>query len=154
MDFRLAFDNSTGTADLVLTANGDLAIDDGLETAILISLGSDAMARADDEIPDNTADRRGWWADFITDAGVLRDETGSRLWLLDRADITPDTLRLAEQYAAESLAWLVEDGVAESVAVEARGMGRNGIGLGVLLNRGTARESRFDYLWNNEGLPG
>jgi phage gp46-like protein len=152
MDFALVFDNATGLMDLALTPAGDFAADAGLETSILLSLCCDAMARADDAIPDGTADRRGWWADFPAAVGDLRDETGSRLWLLSREVITPDVLGRAEQYAADALAWLVADGVAESVGVAAQEVQRGVIGLAVLLNRGTARESRFNLLWTQEGL--
>jgi phage gp46-like protein len=152
MDFTLVFDNATGLMDLALTPAGDFAAEAGLRTAVLLSLCCDATARVDDAIPDATTDRRGWWADFTTQAGALRDETGSRLWLLNREVITPDVLDRAQHYAADALAWMVADGVAESVAVQATEVQRGVIGLGVLLNRGTARESRFDVLWQQEGL--
>ena len=89
----------------------DLALEDGLATAVILSLFLDARARADDALPDGGTDRRGFWADTVAPA-VERDRTGSRLWLLSREKTLPEVLRRAHDYAAEALRWLVEDGVA------------------------------------------
>ena len=37
---------------------------------------------------------------------------GSRLWLLARAKLTPETIELARSSIAESLAWMLELGIA------------------------------------------
>ena len=150
-DFKLDFDNGAGAADLALTSTGDFAPEAGLETAIIISLGTDAMARDDDELPDGTDDRRGWWGDLAEQPGGPRDETGSRLWLLDRAVMTQETLRRAEQYAADALAWLVTDGVAERVDVTASEIQPGAIGLAILINAGTARAGHYNFIWRGIG---
>lgn len=103
----------------------DLLAERDLETAVLLSLLCDARARDDDVLPDGGTDRRGWWADSAAPE-VEGDRTGSRLWLLSREKILPETLRRARDYAEEALAWLVEDGAAESVRVEAS-MPRRGL---------------------------
>lgn len=94
-----------------------LAEDDGLQTAVIISLFTDRRARADDALPGAEDDRRGWWADAYPE--VAGDEIGSRLWLLARAKQTDETLNRARDYALEALQWLVEDGVASTVNVTA-----------------------------------
>src|SRR5579859_1817812 len=99
--------------------NGDLAIDDGLDTAVAISLWSDRLANADDEIPDGSADRRGWWGDAylpVLSTGQP-DRIGSRLWLLARALQTLETQQHAQAYVREALQWMVDDGVVASVTV-------------------------------------
>jgi phage gp46-like protein len=83
-----------------------LATDRDLETAVILSLFTDASAREDDVIPDLTDDRRGWWGNWESPE-VL--ELGSRLWLLSREKSTEETRRRAEEYAAEALAWLLQD---------------------------------------------
>ena len=118
MDFALAWNNATDRGDLVV-AGGDLAMDGGLATAVTISLATDALAAADDAIPDNTTNRRGWWGDLPID-DARPDRIGSRLWLLRRAKATPATQRLAEQYIREALAWMIEDGVAGRIDVVTR----------------------------------
>lgn len=50
---------------------------------------------------------------------IAGDRIGSRLWLLKREKQLPETLRRAEDYAREALAWLVTDGLAASVTVAA-----------------------------------
>jgi hypothetical protein len=73
--------------DLAPNADGsDLQRDPGLGTALLLCLFLDARAQPGDEIPDGGSDRRGWWADTLEEGG---QPWGSRLWLLDRAKITP-----------------------------------------------------------------
>lgn len=91
--------------------------DEGLETAVIISLFTDARADEGEELPDGGDDRRGWFGDAVPVKDG--DKIGSKLWLLSRSKLTPDVLARAQQYAQEALDWLVEDQVAESVAVTA-----------------------------------
>lgn len=144
-DLALIWDADLMTGDLAM-AGADLATDDGLRTAVLISLFTDARAQADDVLPAETDDRRGWWGDFAPE--VEGDRIGSRLWLLVREKRTPDLLVRAREYAEEALAWLVEDGVAAAVAVEAMLYGSAGVALGVTITRpGGPARSRFDFVW-------
>jgi len=115
-DLALTWDETRGAADAGVSEN-DLAPDAGLETAVLLSLFVDRRADAADILPDEEADRRGWWADaFPTVAG---DAIGSRLWLLAREKQTATLLPRLEGYAREALQWLLDDGVAERVDVAA-----------------------------------
>lgn len=136
-------------ADLSLE-NLSLVQDDTLKTAVVLSLFIDRRAEADDELPDNTGNRRGWWADTYAD--VLDDRIGSRLWLLSREKQLPSVLARAKEYAEEALAWLVEDGVAESVTVETWWVRMGVMGLLVKIFRpdAPAIDYKFDYLW--EGI--
>lgn len=151
-DIALLWDQALGGCDLGLQ-DGQLLTDDGLDTAILISLFTDARARPDDAIP-NGDDPRGWWGDAFAAAG---DETGSRLWLLSREKQTAQTLERARTYARESLSWLIADGVATSVeiTVEAQktGSGTNDrLAIGVEITRPTGpARSRYDYIWDQTG---
>lgn len=116
------------TPDLALTEGGALARDDGLRTAVLLSLFCDARAAPDDPVPDPlNPDRRGWIGDVL--APVDGDRWGSRLWLLAREKQTEATRRRAELYAREALAWLVEDGLAARVEVEAAWAAPQRLGL-------------------------
>src|SRR5688572_23031344 len=94
---------------------GDFKADEGLETAVLISLLTDRRCEPE-ELPDPETDRRGWWGDLFAD--VEADQIGSKLWLLDRTKQSQETLNAAQEYAEDSLEWLLEDGVAASVTVE------------------------------------
>lgn len=85
-----------------------------------IALLSDRQAEPGDLIPDGTTDRRGWWADAFDGGG---DRFGSRLWLLAAGKLTNETAKLAQDYAAEALEVLVEDGVCARVEAEAERQG-------------------------------
>ena len=124
------------TLDLVLEG-GDLRTEDGLTTAVLVSLFSDALAAADDELPDLGTDRRGWWA-----AEVLEEDRsagfGSLLWLLERSKLRNETLVQAEAHARAALAWLVEEGIAERIEATASRLDGQTLFLEVHLFRGRA----------------
>lgn len=94
-------------ADWSITA-GALASGNDFWTAVIISLFTDRVAREDDPYEDN--DRRGWWGDSTDD-----NQMGSRLWLLRREKLTRDVAVRSEEYAAEALKWLVDDGVVDAV---------------------------------------
>jgi phage gp46-like protein len=109
-------DPTTFHGDWLMDPPG-LATDRDLETAVILSLFTDASARPSDVIPDLTDDRRGWWGNWESPELL---ELGSRLWLLAREKSTEDTRQRAEDYAAEALDWLLTDGVAARVDVEAQ----------------------------------
>ena len=124
-----------------------LAEDNGLETAVILSLFTDRQADPDDVLPDNSTDRRGWWADAYP--SVDGDLIGSRLWLLSREKQLPEVLSRAKEYAEEALSWMIEDGVADSVVAIAEKAGAELLGLTVQINRptGTPARFRFDLFW-------
>lgn len=143
-DLSLSWIDTLFAADLSIEG-GDLATDDGLRTALIISLFSDSRARADDVL-EAGADPRGWWGDSLAEPG---DETGSRLWLLAREKRTAEVRRRARSYAQEATAWLVKDRVASAVEIEAEFVGDAALGLKVSVVRpdGVARE-QFDFIWS------
>lgn len=140
-DLRLIWDVASGAADLTV-AGADLDSDDGLGTAVIISLFTDRRV-ADDELPAGESWRRGYWGDSLNDEPG--DETGSKLWLLGRAKQTPAVLVRAEEYAQEALAWLVDDGIARAVAVVAAWIARGVLSLCVTIDmrEGGTREFQF-----------
>jgi phage gp46-like protein len=136
-DIALAFDADRSGFDLVLAGDGaayDLQGDDGLLTAVVVSLFTDARAGADDPLPDERAgvpsDRRGWWGDPVPDEDG-RDSMGSLLWLLWREKETPEVVARAERYAQEALRWLTRDGHVAELHVAAYRVGPSYLGLDV-----------------------
>ncbi len=113
-DFALIWNLKTGSADLRVTAN-DLEKDEGIETAIMLSLFIDRRAEDTDILPEGETDRRGWWADAFP--VVEGDKIGSRLWLLKRSKQTPDVLDRADEYVRESLQWMIEDKVTDKIEI-------------------------------------
>lgn len=121
-----------------------LASGKDLETAVIISLFSDRRAQPDDVV--DGEDRGGWWGDTLAD--VQGDRIGSRLWLLRREKQTNETLTRAREYCEEALRWLLEDGVASVVTVDAEWirMGVMGIGVEIVRPQGPARFT-FELPW-------
>jgi phage gp46-like protein len=91
--------------------DNDLKNDEGIWTAVTISLLTDARADSDDQLPPG-AQNRGFFGDVLLGVSL-----GSKLWLLERAKLTRDTLNLAREYAYESLIWMIEEGAADDVIV-------------------------------------
>lgn len=134
--------------DLVV-ADGDLALDKGLNTAVLISLFTDRRAEEGDDLPDPQGDRRGWWGDGLNGG---HDLIGSRLWLLTRRKVTPETRRLYEEYTREALAWLVDDGVAASLDVSAAWVAADRLEVSVAITRPDGRRHKYAYAWDAQAL--
>ena len=117
-DAALHWDDAVYAGDVGLSG-ADLVREEGLRTAVIVSLFSDRRAEPGD-IPEGE-DPRGWWGDAIAEDD---DRIGSRLWLLGRSKQTPDVPVRAEEYAREALAWFVEDGIADRVDVSAEWAGQ------------------------------
>lgn len=113
MDIGLYWNDTESRADFSVLAD-DLALDEGLETAVIISLFVDERVDPS-EIPEGE-DPRGYWGDLFPEE--QNDITGSKLWLLDRSKATQDKRLAAKGWAERALKWMVDDGVASSVEVE------------------------------------
>lgn len=143
-------------AAMVMTENGgallvsgfDLGRDDGLETAVIISLFTDRRASPEQiptELPQD--DLRGYWGDIIN--ATPSDQTGSLLWLLAREKQLPQVLGRAQQYCREALAWMVEDLIATRVEVTAQFIARGWMLIAIDIFRPTGSPVRyqFNYEW-------
>jgi phage gp46-like protein len=143
-------------AAMVMTENGgelvlsgfDLARDDGLETAVIISLFTDRRASAEQipvELPQD--DLRGYWGDISN--ATTSNQAGSLLWLLAREKQLPQVLARAQQYCREALAWMVEDLVATRVEVVAEFVAQGWMLILVDIFRptGSPVRYRFNYEW-------
>lgn len=131
-------------------SNGDLVVDDGLETAVLMSLFTDRRAEDDDELPDpNSTDKRGWWGDLVSD--INNDKIGSRQWLLERSKTIDEVLENIKLYAEEALQWMIDDDVVANIEIESE---RNGDKLYykviIYKSDGEIVKMKFDSLWKNQ----
>jgi phage gp46-like protein len=144
-DIRTFFFDFSHGADWLL-AERALAGDDGLDTAVILSLFTDARARAGDVTP-APDDLRGWWGDaYATPAG---DNIGSRLWLLTRRKQLPAVLNEARSYAEEALRWMLRDRIASRIEVLASIPRAEVLGLEISISRphGQPVRYRFETLW-------
>lgn len=126
----------------ILLNGADLARDDGLETAVIISLFTDRRATPE-QMPAGQDDRRGYWGDLSA------DQTGSLLWLLSREKQLPQILSRAEQYCREALAWLVDDKIAARVECSAAYVAPGWMALAIDVYRpnGDRITYRHNYEW-------
>lgn len=136
IDFALIIDSGTRRADLSLGEDGDLALDLTPVTAMLMSIGLDRRARADDPLPSGVtelnqpaslSERRGWPGDALD---AQRRRAGSRLWLLERAKRTEITRLAAEHYLTEALGW-AGDELSEPAEIEVAWVGEEALGFRV-----------------------
>ncbi|MDI9240731.1 phage GP46 family protein [Lysobacter sp. LF1] len=145
-DIALRFE-SARSGDLAMDGR-DLARDDGLETAALLSLFTDRRATVE-QLPTgfDLRDLRGWWGDSV--AEVTGDQFGSLLWTLAREKQTTETLAKARGYVEQALAWMVEDRVTGQVSVATQYVARGVMRIDVEIERpqGVRIQYRFDYEW-------
>ena len=138
-DLKIKWDDLYGTGDIVFTG-GDLERDEELTTAVLMSIYTDQR----DDDSEFLDDRRGWWGDLTTDA----DEIGSKVWRLQREKITQENLTSLKQYLEDCLAWMVEDGVANSVEAEVERADINKVYARIVISKGENElVIKFTDLW-------
>jgi len=144
-DIKIIWNNDLLEGDFELDY-GDLVRDEGLTTAVLISLFTDARADEDDEI-DNKEDKRGWWAN-----NIFNRNFGSKIWQLERAKTTNETIERLKQYIKECLQWMIDDEVVKKidVFVERSGIkGNDRLLFEIILYQtdGNTIALKFDDLW-------
>lgn len=118
--------------------------DQAWSRAAVISLLTWRRAGPDDRLDDG--ERYGWWGDSFP--SQANDRIGSWLWLLRRRTLDADTVRDAEAFARESLAWMIEDGRVTSVTVTtARGVNRLELRVVLTLRDGRTIDIELEDIW-------
>jgi len=150
-DIKIVFDSGTLEGD-IFYEYGDLTREEGLYSAVLISLYTDRRASVNDVI-DNPVDKKGWWGDLVPDAG---DRIGSKLWQYSRSKTTQEVLINVKKIIKECLQWMIDDGVAKKIEVSTEKFGTPGnyrLGAEIKIYRRKEDESlniKFDDLWEAE----
>ncbi len=137
--------NTLGYYDMSFNAAGDIDTAEALDTAILMSILTEARA-VPSEVPESNR-RRGWIGNESTQ-GV---EMGSKMWLFEQARVTGSNLADLGVIINNGLKWMVEDNIA--VATAANAFFRDGkVQVEIVLNRAASPvERRFFELWNATG---
>ena len=117
----------------------DVTGDSGLDTAVYISLFTDA--RQDDASATDMSDLRGWWGDEF---GAI----GSNLWQLTRGKLTDEALAQAQVWAQDALQWMVTDGVVASVTASVTRIGLYAISIVIQIQEPSTASSTFRYALN------
>lgn len=146
-DKRQGFDLSLSSAP----AWGQLELEDGFRSQVVLSVLTDRLAEPSDEIPDsgNPAfpERRGYWGDFLSPLGP-DDRYGSRLWLLEGQALNDETRARARSYVLEGLAWLEAEGIGV-VTVETRIPSRGVLEIFITVTDATTNaERRYSLQWD------
>jgi phage gp46-like protein len=142
------------TNDWRLLDDGRLDERYALASAVMVALGTDALADRDDVLPDFSGDRAGWWGDLepdIWDSWPI----GSKLWLLRRDKITDPgsqrgaTITKVERYAREALQPFLDRRIVSRIDVKAARVGLERIDVQITLYRGErdVLDMRYQVLW-------
>lgn len=147
------------TMDWLLRSTLELDEREELATAARVALGTDALADANDILPDpDSTDRRGWWGDFEADEIWGGWPIGCKNWLLARAKITDtpayegSTVDRARRYTAEALQPFIDQDIGSRLDVVATRVGLERIEVKAVIYRGPVTEIdlRYQILWNEE----
>jgi phage gp46-like protein len=130
--------DDAGNGDCVFIPGG-VACDFGLQTAVYISLFTDA-----EDTEGRTTQRGGWWDDAIDSYGSL----GSRLWTLGREKMTADICARAQKYCEEALQWMLDSGAAKSVSVTATRSGLYWLTIDIDVTKPDDSATTFTYSYN------
>lgn len=130
--------------DLVVK-NGEIQTDKSLKSAVLVSLFTDARCEKT-ELPKGEFSQRGYFGDAI-----FKEETGSKLWFLNRSKYTNDTLIKAKEYAKSSLDWIVSDGLAKDIKVDSffNEQKKLILNISILKNNDEFESITINNLWSN-----
>ncbi|QNT79453.1 phage GP46 family protein [Entomobacter blattae] len=154
-DVKIVWNDQTLHGDWVLD-NGDLALDNALLSAVLVSLFSDGLAPLEPTALDaqvgliTPQDRRGWWGDALRKTPI-----GSRLWQLKRSIKANQSSVLleAKDLCFDALSWLVNEGIVGKIAVETSWKSATTLLIKITLTRPNSNAPdlfQFQYAW--EGL--
>lgn len=113
-DIRLTYDVYDQYVDFIL-ADRDVERDPGLETAVMITLLTDKLADEEDDLPDDSGYRGGWFGDSIP---VVEDyKMGTKLWLLQRAKTVSEIPARAKEYLKDGFQWMIDDEIVQAVNI-------------------------------------
>jgi phage gp46-like protein len=155
---QLDFPAYAVTLDWLMTDQNLIADGYDLQTAVIIALGSDALAPPDEPLPDPSAtDRRGWWGDMDAEEIWGGWPLGCLLWLLQRAKITGplarggSTVARADGWTRDAMNPFVERRIASRIDVDAERVAIDRIDVGVIIYRGPQPvvELRYAELWDS-----
>jgi phage gp46-like protein len=137
--------NADGLFTLSLV-NGDFEVIDGMETAVLVSLYTDA--RLDESEVKTPLMRSGWIGNIMTQGRQL----GGKLWKFENSPVTTSYLANAKEATQRSFDWMINDKVARSItaAISAQkatnGMTNISHQVGIVARDGVKQD--YVYLWD------
>jgi phage gp46-like protein len=145
------------TVDWQLLPDGTLDDTQALATAVIVALGTNALAAEDDILPDpDSTDRCGWWGDM--DASLIWNgwPIGCKLWLLRRSKIIPSsqgqasTQAMVNSYIRTAIQPFVDRKICSGFDVWTTRVNPQRIDALIRIYRGPEREIELRYamLWD------
>lgn len=160
MDIRylqqLDFPAYAVSLDWLLTDQNLIADGYDLQSAVIIALGTNALAPPDEQLPDpDSTDRAGWWADMDAEELWGGWPVGCPLWLLRRAKIVGPgtrggaTVARVDGWVRDAMRPFVTNRIASRIDVAAEQTGIDRIDVAVIIYRGPDPpiELRFADMW-------
>ena len=132
--------NEEDQFDLTIT-NGDFTGVEGMQTAINVSLLTDARAAS----VATPSLRRGYVGDILT-ADIGRS-LGSTLWTFEQSRLTQDILNEVRISAEQSLNWMIEDGIAKAVVVTVSNPRRRVVAVLIVITTNEGINQQYEVLW-------
>jgi phage gp46-like protein len=154
---QLDFPAYAVTLDWLMTDQNLIADGYDLQSAVIVALGTDALAPPDEELPDiDATDRRGWWGDMDADVIWGGWPVGCLLWLLARAKISDAqsrfgaTLARADGWTRDAMKPFTQNLIASQIDVSSARTDIDRIDVGVTIYRGpeAAINLRYSELWD------
>lgn len=134
--------------DLALDGD-DFKADNGLETAVAISLFSDRRV-SDEELPQLEQGKRGWWGDMFPE--IDQDRIGSRIWTVLRDKATTEILNRVNELCREALEWMQEDGIAGEIEISSEYNESKQLITSIEISEPDETTQRFSVLWDEQAL--
>lgn len=146
-DIRLINGINTSNYDLLLAKNGDLAIDNNYDTALIVTFFTQARALASQVI--NSENRSGWWGNAFNQ--VDSADIGSLLWVIFTLIKDISTVKLGDAYLKNGFSWFQRQEKITAVRI-AGSLETEGIKYLIeLLNGNDVVSSKTLTLWRNTG---
>lgn len=146
MTTDVQLNQSKGYYDIDFDSSGDITTAQNLDTQIFMSIYEERRASAE-EVPSGTG-RRGWFGNELT-AGF---EQGSKVWLFEQSRVTGSMLAELGVVVSNSLQWMIDDGIAESIIVNKPRLRGGKIVIEILFTRsGSPVDRKLFTLWENTG---
>lgn len=137
-DIALQFSENGG--DFVVTEDGDLLLDEGLETSIGLSLLTDRRAAKEDALPADEKDRRGWFGDTFSEKG---EQIGSKIWLRLREKQHREVMHLIREDGLNAVKWLLDDKVVSEISASCSNPALGRWELQISYREPNSREMKF-----------
>lgn len=149
MEWDFFWENGDEDCPDLVIENGQIKFDPGLEMAVFISIFTNRFVELD-ELPQNSTDQMGWWADLIAEQSD--DLIGSTAWTFERSKINDEVAVRFEDGIRESLQWMLDDGVASEVNVSSEVFQNENIILSITITKPQGTNIPFKFKWDGQAL--